>query len=67
MKNIILAVMLLISGTTFANASCFNGSCSVGPVRKAGVTVVNTTKRIVSAPVRAVKKVQTNRACRNCH
>lgn len=67
MKNFVLAMMLLITGTTFASASCVNGRCSAGPVKRAGVVVLNTTKRVVTAPVRAVKKVQTNRACRNCH
>ena len=66
MKNLIVALALLFMGTSFASANCVNGSCSVHPVKRAGVVVLNTTKRIVTAPVRAVKKVQTNRACRNC-
>lgn len=67
MKNFIIALTLILTGTSFASANCSNGTCSRTPVRRVGSVVVDTTKRIVTAPVRAVKKVQANRACRNCH
>jgi hypothetical protein len=53
MKNIILAFMFVIGFTSFTFAGeCANGLCSapLRPVRK----VVNITKEIVVAPVRAV-------------
>lgn len=61
MKNFIIALMLLITGTTMANASCTNGSCSRQPVRRAGTVVVDATKRIVTAPFRVVNKARVNR------
>lgn len=62
MKNFIVALMLLISGTTsFANASCLNGSCSNEPVRNIGKATVNVTKRVVTYPFKVVKQARTNR------
>lgn len=67
MKNVVIALALLVTGTSFASANCLNGTCVRTPVRKAGSVVLDTTKRIVTAPVRAVKTVRSNRACRNCN
>lgn len=53
MKNIILAVMFVVGFTSFTFAGeCANGLCSapLRPVRK----VVNITKEVIVAPVRAV-------------
>jgi len=61
MKNFVIALMLLITGTTFANASCLTGSCSKQPVRRVGTAVVDTTRRIVTAPFRVVNKARVNR------
>lgn len=61
MKNFIVALILLITGTTVANANCVSGSCSRQPVKRVGVAVVDTTKRIVTAPFRAVKTARVNR------
>lgn len=58
MKNIVLALMLFFGFTSFSFAgNCGNGVCTapVQPVRK----VVNVTKNIVLAPVRAVVAVAT--------
>lgn len=58
MKNIVLALMLIFgfAGLSFAG-DCGNGVCRapVQPVRK----VVNVTKNIVVAPVRAVVSLTT--------
>lgn len=67
MKNFIIALVLILTGTTFASASCVDGVCTKGPVRKAGTVVLDTTKQIVTAPVRAVKKVYSNRTYRRNH
>jgi hypothetical protein len=67
MKNFIIALALILTGTTFASASCVDGVCSRGPVRRAGSVVLDTTKQIVTAPVRAVKKVNMNRTYRRNH
>ena len=64
MKNVICAVAIAVFSATLASANCVGGSCSVGPVRKAGAAVVSVTKRIVTAPARAVKTVRSNRKCR---
>jgi hypothetical protein len=64
MKNVICAVAIAVFSATLASADCVGGSCSVGPVRKAGASVVSVTKRIVTAPARAVKAVRSNRKCR---
>ncbi len=64
MKNVICAVAIAVFSATLASADCVGGSCSVGPVRKAGATFVSVTKRIVTAPARAVKTVRSNRKCR---
>lgn len=66
MKNFIIVLAFILTGTSLASANCSNGTCSRTPVRRAGSVVLDTTKKIVTAPVRAVKKVQSNRACRNC-
>jgi hypothetical protein len=59
MKNIVLALMLIFGFASFSFAGdCVNGVCRapvVQPVRK----VVNVTKNIVLAPVRAVVAVAT--------
>jgi hypothetical protein len=65
MKNFVIALALLVTGTSFASANCVNGSCIRTPVRKAGSVVLETTKRIVTAPARAVKNVRTYRAYRH--
>lgn len=64
MKSVICAVAIAVFSATLASADCVGGSCSVGPVRKAGASVVSVTKRIVTAPTRAVKAVRSNRKCR---
>lgn len=64
MNNLIVAMLLLITGTTVASASCVNGSCSKHPVKKAGSVVAQSTKRIVTAPFRVVNKARVNRLYR---
>lgn len=63
MKNFIIALMIVVGivGTSYAG-DCANGTCtapSIRPVRK----VVNVTKNIVVAPVRAVAAVVTPSTC----
>ena len=60
MKNLICAVAIVVFSATLASADCVGGSCSVGPVRKAGASVVSATKRIAVAPVRVTKRVVSN-------
>ena len=67
MKNFIIALTLILTGTTFASASCVDGFCSKGLVRRAGSVVLDTTKQIVTVPVRAVKKINMNRTYRRNH
>ena len=67
MKNVICAVAIAVFSTTLASADCVGGSCSVGPVRKAGASVVSVTKRIVTAPVRITKRVVANSRTRRCN
>lgn len=66
MKNLMLVVALILSGTTFANAECVNGTCRA-PIRntvKAVVTApVVVAKRVVTAPAKIYHKRQCNR-CR---
>lgn len=62
MKNLIVAVMLILGLSSLANAGeCLGGVCSapLRPVRK----VVNITKEVVVAPVRAVVAVATPNRC----
>lgn len=61
MKNFVIALILLITGTTVSNASCVNGTCSRQPLKRVGTAVVDTTKRIVTAPFRVVNKARVNR------
>lgn len=61
MKNLILALLLIVTGTTASYGSCFNGSCTRKPVRTAGAFVVQSTKKIVTAPSRFVNKIRVNR------
>lgn len=66
MKNFIIALMLLIGFGTYSSfaGECSNGICTatVRPVRK----IVNISKEIVVAPVRAVAVVATPRTvCKN--
>lgn len=51
MKNVIVAVMLLITGTSFASASCVNGSC--------GRPVLSATKTVVTYPAKVARRVVT--------
>jgi len=51
MKNLIIAAMLLITGTSFASANCVNGTCSR--------PVLTATKNVVTAPVRITRRVVT--------
>lgn len=68
MKNFVIALALLVTATSFANANCVNGSCVRTPVRRAGAVVLDTTTRIVTAPVRLTQKAfqnsRTRRAAR---
>lgn len=64
MKNFVIALMILITGTTVASANCSGDSCARQPVRRVGTAVVDTTKRIVTAPFRVVNKARTNRVNR---
>jgi len=73
MKNFIIALTLLLTSASFVSAECVNGTCSVGPVRKFGSSVVNVTRNIVTAPVRVVRRVaaspnrvRTSRGCVGC-
>lgn len=61
MKNVLLAVALLISGSVVNAGECANGVClaPVRPVRK----VVNITREVVVAPFRAVAVVAAPRNC----
>lgn len=63
MKNIIYSLMLIFGFASFSFAGdCANGVCSaplLRPVRK----VVNVTKEIIVAPVRAVAVVAAPRNC----
>lgn len=62
MKNVISAIMLVLGLVSFSYAGeCANGVCTavVRPVRK----VVNVTREIVVAPVRAVAVVAAPRNC----
>lgn len=74
MKNFIFTVAtLLVGGVAFAG-DCENGVCRQ-PVRNAVRSVVRVTENVVTAPVRAVKKVSHNvqqrrsvrRVCRRCN
>lgn len=60
MKNIILALILFVgfSSTLSFAGDCANGTC-FAPVRK----VVNVTKNIVVAPVRAAVVLATPNTC----
>lgn len=63
MKNLVMALLIVFGmiGSVYAG-DCANGTCtaqSVRPVRK----VVNVTKNIVVAPVRAVVAVTTPNSC----
>lgn len=59
MKNIVLTLMLVFGFAGFSYAGeCANGVCT-RPVRK----VVNVTREVVVAPVRAVVAVVTPRTC----
>lgn len=51
MKNFIVALMLLISGTTVASANCSTGTC--------GRPVLSATKTVVTTPVRVARRVVT--------
>jgi hypothetical protein len=64
MKNLIVALLVVFTLTSVSSANCLNGTCSRTPVRNFGVAVAHSTKRIVTAPSRFVKKVQTNRTYR---
>lgn len=63
MKNIILALIVFVgfAGSFSMAGECANGLCvaQVRPVRK----IVNVTKEIVVAPVRAVVAVATPNTC----
>lgn len=61
MKNFIIAMILLITGTSVSSAACSSGSCTTQPVKRVGTVVVDTTRRIVTAPFRVVNKARVNR------
>lgn len=65
MKNLILTVTLATLCSVSFAGSCENGSCRK-PVRGAVSGVVSVTERVVTAPVRVVRKVVTNSRCRRC-
>ena len=57
MKNVFLALVILCGFSTLAYAeSCSSGSC--------GTPVRSGVQRVVSAPVRVVRSVQSRAACR---
>lgn len=64
MKNVLLALILLISGTTVSSASCSDGTCVKTPLKTGGIVALSTTKKIVTFPYRVVKKVQQKRTSR---
>lgn len=73
MKNLFMVALLAIATTGVSYGECVDGSCSVGPVKRVGSTVVNVTKELVSVPVRVTKRVVSlpsrvryNRQCNTC-
>lgn len=59
MKNLMYVVMLFIGLTNVGYSECFNGSCS-RPLAKVG----NVTRAVVTAPVRVVENIVTNKPVR---
>jgi hypothetical protein len=59
MKNLIYVLMLFIGLTSFSHAECLNGVCS-RPLSR----VANVTRTVVSAPVRVVENIVTNKPVR---
>lgn len=64
MKNFILAIALIITGTSsFAFANCANGTCS-RPVLSGVKTVVTSPVRVARRVVTLPSRVRANRTCR---
>jgi hypothetical protein len=59
MKNLIYAVMLFVGLTNVGYSECFNGSCS-RPLSRVG----SVTRAVVTAPVRVVENIVTNKPVR---
>lgn len=59
MKNLIYALMLFIGLSNIGYSQCVSGSCT-RPLSR----VANVTRAIVSAPVRVVENVVTNKPVR---
>jgi len=59
MKNLIYVVMLFVGLTNVGYSECFNGSCS-RPLSRVG----SVTRAVVTAPVRVVENIVTNKPVR---
>jgi hypothetical protein len=59
MKNLFMFALLALATTGVSYGECVSGSCSVGPVKRVGSTVLNVTKELVTVPVRVTKRVVT--------
>lgn len=54
MKNVIVALLFVISSVSFASADCTSGTCS-----RSSRPVLTTTRNVVTAPARVVRRVVT--------
>ena len=59
MKNFILLIALSVMSSSVLAGDCFNGSCRQ-PLKRSVSKVVDVTRSIVTAPVRATKNVASN-------
>ena len=59
MKNLIYVLILFVGLTNVGYSECFNGSCS-RPLSKVG----SVTRAVVTAPVRVVENIVTNKPVR---
>ena len=59
MKNFILLVVLSVMSSGVFAGDCLSGSCRQ-PVRRSVSAVVDVTRNIVTAPVKATKNVLSN-------